>query len=50
MLLMIFYSSQLYINVRKTTGALLVVGKQVAIVVSTERTKCKFTSVEQNAG
>jgi len=35
-------------KVRKGTEALLVVGKQVGLVVSTERTK--FTSVEQNAG
>jgi hypothetical protein len=35
---------------RKSTGALLVVCKQVGLVVSTERTKCKYTSVEENAG
>jgi hypothetical protein len=37
-------------TVRKSTEALLVVGNQVYIVVSTERTKCKFASVEQTAG
>ena len=36
-------------KVRKSTGALLFVGKQVGLVVSTERIKCKFTPVEQNA-
>jgi hypothetical protein len=37
-------------TVRKITEAIQVVGKQVGLVVSTERTECQPTSVEQNAG
>jgi len=37
-------------KVRKSTGALLFVGKQVGLAVSTERTECQFMSTEQNAG